>query len=80
MNTLPMDLERAKFRILLEDLAFEKLDIDGAIELRPLLIKEAKHTDNMRYKKILLKLIDTVDKYIKGEINLRRDIDVPISI
>jgi len=80
MSSIPVDLDREKMRFLLEQLAFEQLDRKGAMELKPLLEIETRLATDIRYKKTLIKLIETLDKYIKGEVNLMPEINVPISI
>jgi len=50
------------------------------MELKPLLEIETRLATDIRYKKTLIKLIETLDKYIKGEVNLMPEINVPISI
>jgi len=79
-NTLPIDLDKAKLSLLLQELAFERLDRDGAIELRPLLVEVERFVDNPRDRRNIEKTIKRLDKYINGEINLMQNIDVPISI
>ena len=64
--------DRGKMRYLLRQLSLERLDRAGAIELRPLLLMESSQTaaiDSI-YRKTLLRLIDILDKYVSGEVNL----------
>lgn len=79
MSSIPVDLNRSKMRLLLEELAFERLDREGAMELKPLLETEARLTMDTEYKKRLINLIETLDKYIKGEVNLMPELNVTLS-
>jgi len=79
MSSIPVDLDRSKMRLLLEQLALERLDSNGARELKPLLETEARLTMDTEYKKRLINLIETLDKYIKGEVNLMPELNVSIS-
>lgn len=77
-NTLPpIDLNgRFKMEYLLNLLSLERLDREGAQELRPLLEREAQNTSDERYKEVLDGLIEMLDQYIRGEINLMPNISV----
>lgn len=77
-NTIPpIDIDYKKMQYLLELLSIERLEKDGAIELRRLLLKESQRaTIDLRYRKTLLRLIETLDRYIKGEVNLMPEISV----
>lgn len=75
MSSLPVDLDREKMQYLLRQQSLERLDREGAQELKPLLIKEAANAKDLRYRKMLFRLIDLLDKYIKGEVNLMPDLD-----
>lgn len=79
MSSIPVDLDRSKMRLLLEQLALEKLDRKGAMELKPLLDREARLATDIGYKKTLIKLIETLNKYIKGEVNLMPELNVTVS-
>lgn len=78
INTLPpIDLDsRSKMEYLLHLLSLERLDREGAQELKPLLEREAQNTNNPRYIKVLSKLIQMLNDYIAGRINLMPEIEV----
>ena len=78
-----MDPSRQKMDLLLARLENGLLDIDGAQELKPLLIQEqinARSKGDKEYEKDLLLLIDILDRYLKGEINLYKNIDFRVSV
>ncbi len=66
-------------RLLLRDLSLEKLNKEGAQELKPLLLKESQITTDLYHRKTLFRLIDILDKYIKGEINLMPELNVSVA-
>jgi hypothetical protein len=70
MSSIPMNNNHERMQYLLKQLSLERLDRDGAMELRPLLVEESQNTRDPRYRKILLRLIDILDKYVDGEVNL----------
>ena len=77
-NTLPpIDLNsRFKMEYLLNLLSLERLDGEGAQELKPLLEREYQNTSDQRYRDVLLGLIEYLDQYIRGEINLMPGISI----
>jgi hypothetical protein len=79
MSSVPIDLDRERMRYLLEQLSVEMLDRNGAEELRSLLDKEARLAMDQRYKKTLLRLIEILDEYIRGKVNLMPDLNVRVS-
>lgn len=78
INTLPpIDLSsRSKMEYLLKLLSLERLDREGAQELRPLLEREFQNTADQRYRKVLLGLVKILDEYIRGEIDLMPGITI----
>lgn len=79
MSSIPIDLDKSKMRLLLRDLSLEKLNKEGAQELKPLLLKESQITTDLYHRKTLFRLIDILDKYIKGEINLMPELNVSVA-
>jgi hypothetical protein len=73
-NTIPIDLNYEKLRLLLRRLSNGLLDIDQAQELRQLLESE-KINANRNYdhvhEKQISELIQLLDSFIAGEIDLR---------
>jgi hypothetical protein len=70
MSAIHVNIDRERMQALLRDLSLERLDVDGAKELKQLLLRESQITMDLRYRRILLRLIDILDKYIAGEVNL----------
>ncbi|HEX6294027.1 MAG TPA: hypothetical protein VFZ46_02640 [Nitrososphaeraceae archaeon] len=73
-NTIPIDLNYEKLRLLLRRLSQGLLEIDEAQELRILLEREKvnaiRNNDHM-YENQLSKLIDIIDSFITDELNLQ---------
>jgi hypothetical protein len=69
MSAIKID-ERELMQYLLRQLSFERLDTEGAAELKPLLERELQTVTDPKYKRTLQRLINLLDKYIRGEINL----------
>jgi hypothetical protein len=73
------NFDRAEMRMLLERLGEGRLDLDGARQLRPLLVqalKEATHANDKELKSYLLGMINIIDMYLSGEINLLEPIEI----
>jgi hypothetical protein len=73
-NTIPMDLNYEKLRLLLKRLSQGVIDIDEAEELRLLLETErvnAIRNKDYIYEDHLSKLINIIDSFIADEINLQ---------
>ena len=73
-NTIPIDLNYEKLRLLLRRLSQGVIDIDEAEELRLLL--ESERVNAMRnkdhiYEDHLSKLINIIDSFIADEFNLQ---------
>ncbi|HYY71297.1 MAG TPA: hypothetical protein VE595_02700 [Nitrososphaeraceae archaeon] len=73
-NTIPIDLNYEKLRLLLRMLSQGVIDIDEAEELRLLL--ESERVNAMRnkdhiYEDHLSKLINIIDSFIADEFNLQ---------
>lgn len=67
-------------RYLLGLLSIERLEKADATELRQYLFEESNRTDiEPRYRNIILRLIETLDDYIAGRINLMPEIHVNVS-
>jgi hypothetical protein len=79
MSSLPIDAEHGKMRDLLKRLSVERLDIEGARELKQLLQKESQTAMDLRYRKTLFRLMEILDKYIAGEVNLMPELNVQVS-
>ena len=73
-NTIPIDLNYEKLRLLLRRISQGLLEIDEAQELRILLEREKvnaiRNNDHM-YENQLSKLIDIIDSFISDELNLQ---------
>ena len=73
-NTIPMDLNYEKLRLLLKRLSQDVIDIDEAEELRLLLESErvnAIRNQDKIYEDHLSKLINILDSFISDEFNLQ---------
>jgi hypothetical protein len=73
-NTIPLDLNYEKLRLLLKRLSEGLIEIDEAEDLRILLESErvnAIRNDDQIYEKHLSKLIDILDSFIADERNLQ---------
>ena len=73
-NTIPIDLNYEKLRLLLRRLSQGLLEIDEAQELRILLEREkvnAIRNNDYIYENQLSKLIDIIDSFITDELNLQ---------
>lgn len=73
-NTIPIDLNYEKLRLLLRRLSNGLLDIDQAQELRQLLESEkinANRNHDHVHEKQISELIQLLDSFIAGEIDLR---------
>lgn len=73
-NTIPIDLDRDKMVLLLKRLTQGRLEIKDAHELKILLEKEyrnAKLNKNNQYETQLMELINILDDFISGKIDLR---------
>jgi hypothetical protein len=73
-NTIPMDLNYEKLRLLLKRLSQDVIDIDEAEELRLLLESErvnAIRNQDKIYEDHLSKLINILDSFIADEFNLQ---------
>ena len=73
-NTIPIDLNYEKLRLLLRRLSEGLLEIDEAQELRILLEREkvnAIRNNDHIYENQLSKLIDIIDSFITDELNLQ---------
>jgi hypothetical protein len=73
-NTIPMDLNYEKLRLLLKRLSQDVIDIDEAEELRLLLESErvnAIRNQDHLYEDHLSKLINLIDSFIADEFNLQ---------
>jgi hypothetical protein len=73
-NTIPMDLNYEKLRLLLKRLSQGVIDIDEAEELRLLLETErvnAIRNKDYIYEDHLSKLINIIDSFIADEFNLQ---------
>ena len=73
-NTIPIDLNYEKLRLLLRRLSQGLLEIDEAQELRILLEREkvnAIRNNDHVYENQLSKLIDIMDSFITDELNLQ---------
>jgi hypothetical protein len=79
MSSLPIDAEHEKMRDLLKRLSVERLDREEARELKQLLLKESQTAMDLRYRKTLFRLIDILNKYIAGEVNLMSEPNVQVS-
>lgn len=73
-NTIPIDLNYEKLRLLLKRLSQSVIEIDEAEELRLLLENERmnaiRNKDHI-YENHLSKLINIIDSFIADEINLQ---------
>lgn len=76
MSSIPVDLDRAKMQYLLRQLSLERLDRESAQELKPLLQREAQYTTDPRYRNVLFRLIEILDQYIRGEVNLMPELSI----
>jgi hypothetical protein len=72
----PVDFNRELFDLLMARLENGMLEREAALELRPLVVAKLNSTNNPDLKKDLSILIDILDSYIAGHINLRRPPDV----
>jgi hypothetical protein len=73
-NTIPIDLNYEKLRLLLRRLSQGVIDIDEAEELRLLLESErvnAIRNKDRIYEDHLFKLINIIDSFIADEFNLQ---------
>ena len=73
-NTIPIDLNYEKLRLLLRRLSEGLLEIDEAQELRILLEREkvnAIRNNDYIYENQLSKLIDIIDSFITDELKLQ---------
>ena len=73
-NTIPIDLNYEKLRLLLRRLSQGVIDIDEAEELRLLLESErvnAIRNQDQIYEDHLSKLINIIDSFIADEFNLQ---------
>ena len=73
-NTIPMDLNYEKLRLLLRRLSQDLIEIDEAQELRILLEREkvnAIQNKDHIYENQLSKLINIIDSFITDELNLQ---------
>ena len=73
-NTIPIDLNYEKLRLLLRRLSEGLLEIDEAQELRILLEREkvnAIRNNDHIYENQLSKLIDIIDSFITDELKLQ---------
>ncbi len=73
-NTIPMDLNYEKLRLLLKRLSQGVIDIDEAEELRLLLESErvnAIRNQDQIYEDHLSKLINIINSFIADEFNLQ---------
>lgn len=69
-NTLSINPDPEKKRYLLNLLSMGLLDKEGAKQLRALLLKDIPSIQNIERKKRIIQLINNLNKYISGEINL----------
>jgi hypothetical protein len=77
MTSVPMDNGTEKKRYLLEMLSIGLLDKDGARELKPLLEKDLLTTDDLIRKNRLSQMVNTLNAYLAGKINLMMEPYVP---
>jgi hypothetical protein len=73
------DFNREEMRMLLERLREGRLDLDGARQLRPLLVqalKEATRVNDEELNSYLIGMIKIIDMYLSGEINLYEPIEI----
>ena len=73
-NTIPIDLNYEKLRLLLRRLSQDLIEIDEAQELRILLEREkvnAIQNKDHTYENQLSKLINIIDSFITDELNLQ---------
>jgi hypothetical protein len=73
-NTIPIDLNYEKLRLLLRRLSQDLIEIDEAQELRILLEREkvnAIQNKDHIYENQLSKLINIIDSFITDELNLQ---------
>ena len=73
-NTIPIDLNYEKLRLLLRRLSQDLIGIDEAQELRILLEREkvnAIQNKDHTYENQLSKLINIIDSFITDELNLQ---------
>jgi hypothetical protein len=73
-NTIPIDLNYEKLRLLLKRLSQDLIEIDEAQELRILLEREkvnAIQNKDHIYENQLSKLINIIDSFITDELNLQ---------
>lgn len=76
MSIRPFDFNRELFDQLMTRLERGMLERDQAYELKPLLIAKRDQTASADLKDDLSLLIDILNSYIAGRINLRRSPDV----
>jgi len=69
-NTVYVNPDAGKKKYLLDLLSTGLLDREGAYELRTLLVKEIKFIEDIKRKRRMIGLINNLDKYISGEVNL----------
>jgi hypothetical protein len=79
MSGIKIDVDRQKMRYLLRQLSLERLDRDGAEQLRPMLQMELDSVSDPRYRDTLSRLIKLLSRYIAGEINLMKGINVRVA-
>ena len=73
MNSIPIDIDRETMVYLLRKLSLGRLDKEEAMLLIPLLKKElikAEDNKNITHVHRLLRLLDKLSLYVKGQINL----------
>ena len=82
-NTIPMDYRNENLKYLMKKLELHLLTTDEAQELIQLLEDEKQESikyGDKKYELILSGLLDVLNKYVAGEINLyESDISVKVS-
>jgi hypothetical protein len=82
MSTIRVDPDKEKMKYLLTRLEQGLLDKEGATELREVLIRKKRQKSNKNdaiLKKDLSDLVELLDRYIAGKVNLYRPINSKIS-
>jgi superfamily I DNA and/or RNA helicase len=73
MGSVPMDIKKQKIEILMKKLELHLLTQDDAREFIPLLEEEQKDAvkyGNKEYHRILSELLEVLQRYLIGEVNL----------
>jgi hypothetical protein len=83
MSGIPINLDREKFNFLLQKLEQGMFDRDAVRELKPLLqaeIEEARRKGKFDRADDLSLLMDILNSYASGKINLMPEINVNVNV